>query len=619
MALAFRIAPFPWITGGQDEGVYVNMARVFEDQGTAHPLDNERETFSKVGLREFYDQRNYVEVGLPEYKDRWPYGRTLYGRAFVYDGQTSKYESMFLPLHTLWMSIFGQVFGYEHGDYSLFMFSLISIFAFSLLVIDLSGGNLWPGALMAFLLVISPLHSYFSKFPVSELVEFAFFGGALYSLARYYRLRSEDREGEPKPLRFYLALSCVMLFGCFLTRISSFVPVPALIVLLILAATSPRNSLARSELIGYALAALATFAIAIDFQLTVSSFYSNDIYRDSFAELFGPRWRQVVVAIGISILVLAALLSFDGFRKSRFNLEVRKRLIGAAAAMTLATFAIGLYRTYMFSFTPTFASALNFYHEDNQGLNSIWKTSIFLFANDLGYVGIFLFAAAVFYYRKTADLKIQALIYVSVPVMVYLFVEQWFLHYQYYYARYAFSEAYPIALMFICLYSYEKTRIKGFARNAVFAVLSIMSVIYLVDTVCQFKGQDDSAAPEFFHKMQAVVGPNDLLLFNWEDFTPHDAIATPLILTYAFHNTSIPTLQDFDENMEKYRSLPYEHIYLLTAKKPTKDYFEFVTEDVYDHGHMEYKHRIPHTFVHEIWQLEIYRFNPDKVSNLGRN
>ncbi|MEP4149527.1 MAG: hypothetical protein ABJL54_20080 [Halioglobus sp.] len=62
LASAFRLTPYSWTAGGQDQGVYTNMSRHFQTTGEVSVTDKTREALP-TELRVMYDATNYALAG----------------------------------------------------------------------------------------------------------------------------------------------------------------------------------------------------------------------------------------------------------------------------------------------------------------------------------------------------------------------------------------------------------------------------------------------------------------------------------------------------------------------------------------------------------------------------
>ena len=58
IAVLFRSEPYLYIMGGQDQGVYVNMSKAFEDRGEVFQIDQVRNKLKQENIKTIYDGSN---------------------------------------------------------------------------------------------------------------------------------------------------------------------------------------------------------------------------------------------------------------------------------------------------------------------------------------------------------------------------------------------------------------------------------------------------------------------------------------------------------------------------------------------------------------------------------
>ncbi len=201
MALLFRAEPYFYVMGGQDQGVYVNMSAVFERTSQIFQKDHVARQIKAESIRKLYERYNYkleenTELRLEGEKE----GVYLPG-IYIKDIDRSEFVFQFYHLHPIWMAIFGHLFGIQNSVYSLTLFSVLSVVYLYLLAFELSGSRrlaFISGALIA----LNPLHAFFSKFPVTEVVALFFSSASFYYLLRYYKTSLGNREGLPLHIDF---------------------------------------------------------------------------------------------------------------------------------------------------------------------------------------------------------------------------------------------------------------------------------------------------------------------------------------------------------------------------------------------------------------------------------
>jgi hypothetical protein len=286
------------VIGGQDEGVYVNMSRVFETRGNIFQTNELRENISDKAVLEIYDQENLKFYNKVPGKYEGGYLPGVY----ITNSENAQTVFQFYHLHPLWMAIAGSLLGEQDRVYSLVFFSLISIIAFYLLAYEYSRSR-FVAFIVAVLIAINPLHAFFSKFPVTEVMALAFSSVSFYYLLRFYQKAKENQYHLS-----YLVLSVFSIAGLFFTRISGFLYLPFFFMLLVLTTLYIADNRSRKYLSFYVLSVFCFYALSVVYGLSYSYPYSFDIYNLSFAKLFGQEWETglffSVVLLGLVYLII---------------------------------------------------------------------------------------------------------------------------------------------------------------------------------------------------------------------------------------------------------------------------------------------------------------------------
>ena len=178
-ALLFRAEPFLPLHGGQDQGVYVSMSAHLQREGSVFIDDPVPDALPSERARDIYDSRL-----------SWNRGQSL--QPGIYLSRTrGDYVFQFYHLHPLWMATFAELFGDGARFYSLTFFSLLSIVGLCLLVLEITGARM-AALVTGLLLALNPLHVFFSRLHVTEIVALAFSAMGLYYLARAARGAGHD-------------------------------------------------------------------------------------------------------------------------------------------------------------------------------------------------------------------------------------------------------------------------------------------------------------------------------------------------------------------------------------------------------------------------------------------
>ena len=204
-ALLFRAEPFLPLHGGQDQGVYVSMSAHLQREGSVFIDDPVPAALPNEQARNIYDSRL-----------SWNRGQSL--QPGIYLSRTrGDYVFQFYHLHPLWMATFAEWFGDGARFYSLTFFSLLSIVGLCLLVLEITGARM-AALVTGLLLALNPLHVFFSRLHVTEIVALAFSAVGFYYLAR--AARGIQGGAPPASTAALSALSALSLSLVFFVRIT---------------------------------------------------------------------------------------------------------------------------------------------------------------------------------------------------------------------------------------------------------------------------------------------------------------------------------------------------------------------------------------------------------------
>ena len=176
VALLCRTEPFRTMHGGQDQGLYVAMSGYLQREGSVFIDDPLPAALPDQRSREIY------RAGLASEP---AFGASMQPGVY-YSHTRGDYVFQFYHLHSLWMATFAELFGDSARFHVLSFFGLLSVLGLCLLTFELTGSRMATLA-AGLLLALNPLHAFFSRFPVTEVVALAFSSIGLYYLARAFR------------------------------------------------------------------------------------------------------------------------------------------------------------------------------------------------------------------------------------------------------------------------------------------------------------------------------------------------------------------------------------------------------------------------------------------------
>lgn len=513
MCLFFRLPAYHYVLGGQDEGVYVNIAHHIAQTGGVNVVDVPLERMGDSPLAKTYLAENRGSAYLPG--------------IYAFNKTDARLEFQFYHLFPVWMAIFASVFGSTFEVYALTFLSWLSVifmYRLALVVSDSKRAALIAGVLLA----ANPLHAFFSKFPVTEVPALAFSLLGFAYLAKY-RAYADSRMAWR-----WLCISALG-FGCmFSTRISGFMYMPFVIALAVASSIKdPRRLLSRAMTF-WALGVAGLFALSVWYGLRWSGHYSRDIYRLSFERLLGHRWRvgmAVVVVLVLGAWCALALMSRSEnlrYRLSRAVVEPIRRAVGVIVALAVVA---GLFKIYQLGWTDRFVHDPwlgERWHLAHAGWGSVVASSFFeLFV----YLGLLLPAGIWLLMRRQQDQNVEFLRIFAAGFLVYALLLQWTVPYGPYYARYLVSEVVPYLGLFVVL---VWSGMRPGAWRTVASWLLGLSVAYMTYASAAQLGKSEN--DELYSSLKQLLAPVDssdlVLMTSLSPGWPASAqIKTPVVYT----------------------------------------------------------------------------------------
>ena len=520
VALMFRLLPYPYVLGGQDQGVYTNLAAELVATHDLALSDPVREKLSDPAARSQYLADNYGEVYVP---------------GFHVLPQTLGLEFQFYHVFPVWLALFGGLFGIGASVYAVTFLSLVSIVFFQRLTAELTG-SARLGMVSGLLLALNPLHAFFSKFPVTEVPTLAFSLAGFTWLARYALSNAAERRMR------WLALSTAAFACLFLTRISGFMYLPILLVMATCALAMDTDRARARAINGWAAATVACYAASVAYGMTWARLYSVDIYDASFERLLGDDWSQWLLALGA--IATAAWLAIGWLPQEApakrlfawFALRSRSWM-GMALLFVLA---LGAVKIYQLGFTPKFVGdpwLSKFPGVAGEGWSSVAYSSL---ATSAVYLCPLVFVALlVLAQRRWKGPAPAFLLFFVLCFFFYAALLNWNIPYQPYYARYLVSELVPYSILFVvcCLAWVDSAR----GRRALVVVLSFSAVYYGLFSAAQLGKIENQGARESIARVAGVADDGDVILLdkvNANGYFP-DEIKTPLVYTFGRNVISV--------------------------------------------------------------------------------
>lgn len=580
VALIFRLPPYHYVVGGQDEGMYVNVAHYINDTGGIAVHDRTKQELEGTPFLDNYIAENQIAGGT--------YLAGVYKRSY----KNGKLEFQFYHVFPVWMALFDGIFGSTAGVYALTFLAIVSIVLFYRVALLLTG-SCRAGLAAGGLLALSPLHAFFSKFPVTEVPTLCFALIGFLFLAACWSTPPGSRTHRSWLFASVLAFLCV-----FTTRISGFMYVPFFIALAWAALIFDPDRARCRALQFWAVGVTAVYLLSVVYGLIWSHSYSHDIYSFSFTPLLGSHWKVILAVVGV--LVAAIWISLTWAVRSeelrvRFARWFERPRDWVPTIVVWGALLLGLVKIYRLAWTSRYVSDPwldAMWHVADAGRTSVEASSLWTLVVFLGpfLVLAFLLLATI----RKHEPRIAFLFWFVSGFFAYMLLLQWVVPYVPYYSRYLLSELAPYTILFVvCVWS-------GLRRNMIRKLLTVaiaVSALYAAGLSAAQIGKDEFAgAYTELARAIAPVGPSDMVLLYLQPNAPfdQDQIKTPLLYTFHRQTVTVSTSDLTDAAyLAKLDSL-CNNVFLLTeggGYAPAG--FELVTSTQFNIRRYKWNHTFP--------------------------
>ncbi|MCE5232030.1 MAG: hypothetical protein ABFC67_07070 [Mizugakiibacter sp.] len=548
VALFFRLPAYQYVLGGQDQGLYVNIANYIERTGGVEVRDTVLDRLDDSAFKDEY---------LRDNRGRGVFVAGVYAR----DGASPRLEFQFYHLFPVWMALFGGVFGATFGVYALTLFALLSILFFHRLTLVVTRSH--AAALAAgLLLALSPLHAFFSKFPVTEVPTLAFSLIGFTYLAACWSSTSSLRQ------RRWLWISVAAFAALFTTRISGLMYMPFVVAAAVAAVSCDPDDGRRRVVVCWAVAVVGLYLLSVVYGLHWSYYYATDIYRIFFAGPLGAHWPSHIVAL--AVLGIAFWFGLTMFARRPGGAAVVARWLvvpvrSGIAVVVLLGLAIGLFKIYRLGWTAHYATdpwLSTAWGLAGSGWRAARASSLAGLAVYLGPLIPLVFMFAVL--RRQADPRIEFLRVFIAGFFVYTAILQWTIPYGPYYARYLLSELVPYMILFVvCCWAGMPP---GRGRIIVAAALALSTAYAGATTMSQIgKRENDGLYAGLRHLVSRVDSADVILLDSLGPGLPNThEIKTPLVYTFGLSVVAIDDASLDDASYVSALNSRYDDVYLIS-------------------------------------------------------
>ncbi|HET6912116.1 MAG TPA: hypothetical protein VFH71_02105 [Rhodanobacteraceae bacterium] len=581
LALFFRVPAYHYVMGGQDEGVYVNVAHYINHTGGIRVYDRVKQQLENTPYLDLYAADN--RVSPDEYL----------GGVYTRDMKNSKLEFQFYDQFQVWMALFDGLFGAAFGVYALTFFALLSIVFFYRLTLLLTGS--YQASLAAgILLTLNPLHVFFSKFPVTEVPALCFSLIGFTLLAALWSAPAAQR------ISRWRVLSVLAFLCLFTTRISGFMYVPFLIGAAIVSLLADGDAARRATVQRWAAGVAVAYLISVVYGLTWAHAYSHDIYSLSFEPRLGEHWKWLVALIAIGGLLIwgAAALAARSRIRERVMRPVSALLAWLPPFAVLAALALGAIMIYRLGWTQRY--------QGDPGLDIQWRlagrgwagasaSSLWTLIVYLGPPLVLAFLFLIF--KRNRDPRIGLLRWFVAGFWVFALVMQWVIPYSPYYARYLLSELVPYLILLV-VYEWGSMR-PGLLRKGMSLVVAFSIVYAGALSATQIGKSENDGAYAALARLTSRIDPGDLILLSMsgQNGITQSELKTPLL--YTFHRQVVTVDRPNLANVNYIAELNslYDDVYLISPAPQPPDGFVLMDSVRFKVWAFKPSHSFPHKLI----------------------
>lgn len=522
VALFFRWNPYTFQQGGQDQGLYVNMATALARWGSIRFPDEFR-----VGLdltsRDMYDQTKLLSYSLV-------------------DATESLMTIEFYPLHPALMALAQQIFG-GLGHESLTVVSMLGVFAAWHLALEIDGRKS-VAILFTTLVAVNPALTFFAKFPVSETIALSFVLFGFLYLIKYLKASRH-------PQRLFFLVISLINFNClFYVRWQFLLYIPFFLVAFVSLAIMPsfRSSLYRFVLFLFTVTVLAFIAFL---------FYSSkqpELYtpmRDAIMEML-PTTNFVYLIFASITALLVFVISLRIGVLERCRVFIRSRISLARCAPYVLLTAVA---SSVLSIQSLYAREPMYPWGYDVPVTDIWVIRYHVLYRLMLYVGPLLIMIVIFsgLRRPTKNVWTSHLIIFTAVCLLGILMRP-AVPYLYYYGRYLVVDLLPALLLlgsiqFMNLMESKILLLRRFAQMSI-ALTVVYSVFFSSLLIGKYEGEDS----QFFEEVSQVVRKNDVVLL----LSVSQQIILPLRINYGLNVAAISTEQNLysaDEIFARFREV----------------------------------------------------------------
>jgi hypothetical protein len=547
---ALRLPINTYYAGGQDQGIYVSMAKYFQTFGTFRISDPTLALIPEH-LHNFYNTvlaKDYAGVLTMNGEKIFP----------------------FYPAHPIYMAMAISAFGDGWHGITNFLFGLITLGAFYGIGRETTGEKKYGLLLMAFM-AVNPLHVFHSRFPVTETPSLAF-----TSLAALYTVRFfKDAREKSYPVLYLLA--GLIYWNAFLyVRMSAFMYIPYIYAMLLVAILTIDDRKARVlSIVHYGLSILLVVISMAYYENFIQFLYYSTI-RNLLILPLGEDWRIKAVGLAVAALIVPVMaIYWRGWAKQKFIKIMSSRWfangsLAVLAALLLYNTIAGIYGIYKFE--PPMPEIIGRIATVHGWMRicvlSIWNT--FLYFSPVGFV--FFFYSLVRFKDSRPALPIWGFSLFSLYFLLLTIFHNKYTFGGYYYGRYQLSEILPYGLVAVVygLSTIPSCRLTIWKFSRGTAVIAAILFFFAYHSVCLTQG-NEGPRPVFYQQIAETVKVEDLLVLVLKEpgLRGENEIGTPLKYYFGLNVIGIESMKVVETADWQEVARGFRNVYFLTQEPIT--------------------------------------------------
>jgi hypothetical protein len=520
VGLILRLEQWPNLAGGQDQGLYTNMSAALSRSGSINFIDPFRAKLPD-DLQSIYDQAHLLSVNLV-------------------DSSLSLFTIEFYPLHPLWMAIGDSVSSPYGRHLSLLLFSLMGLAGAYQLSLEIDKRK-EVAQLFVALLVVNPALVFFTKFPVTEVVAFAFAINGFLFLIRYLRATTS----QSRHLNLLLTLLCFLSLGA--TRWQIILYAPFFLVLFIAALTPVFTQRLRTQIL--------IIVSSIGFTLIPTLLY----YKFAQPTLFAPMKATIVDALpSTQILFIGTVLTSFGLltlRQPRLLKKLHKpswqhqlsRLQSLAPVLLLLSFALSI-----FSILALYSSGVMPPWEYPVPLGDLYLFRfhsfyrLILFASPMAIVLLFM---APFISKSRSSILAAAYLFGALLWIVIL--TRPIVPYLYYYGRYLVVDMLPLVLLLASILCIDLGEQRSkFMMKLFYSSMLLYGLVFSALQIAHTEGEPRDT----FEHFASLINDDDILILPVLD----QRVVVPLRVTFERSVFVIENAMESPATLDRLRGIATE-------------------------------------------------------------